>query len=39
METQIKIWAQREKGALSLPGPGRYVNETYLKAVHRELGL
>jgi ABC-type nitrate/sulfonate/bicarbonate transport system substrate-binding protein len=39
VETQIKIWAQREKGALSLSGPGRYVNETYLKAVHRELSL
>jgi hypothetical protein len=39
VEAQIKIWAQREKGTLSLPGPGRYVNETYLKAVHKGLGL
>ncbi|MBI4528943.1 MAG: ABC transporter substrate-binding protein [Deltaproteobacteria bacterium] len=37
--TQIQIWAQREKNLRTLPTPDRYVNEKYLKAVHKELGL
>jgi ABC-type nitrate/sulfonate/bicarbonate transport system substrate-binding protein len=39
VETQIKIWAEREKSVPSLPRPDRYVNDTYLKTVHRQLGL
>ena len=37
VKTQIQIWAQREKLTGPLPTPERYVNESYLKAVHKEL--
>ncbi len=37
VKTQIQIWAQREKITGPLPTPERYVNESYLKAVHKEL--
>ncbi len=39
VKTQIQIWAQREKITGALPTPERYVNENYLKAVHKELAL
>lgn len=39
VKTQIQIWAQREKITGPLPAPERYVNESYLKAVHKELAL
>lgn len=39
VRTQIQIWAQREKITGPMPEPGRYVNLSYLSAVHKELGM
>lgn len=39
VRTQVQIWAQREKFNGPLPAPERYINESYLKAVHSELGF
>ncbi len=39
VKTQIQIWAEREKISGPLPPPDRYLDLSYLKTVHKELGM